>query len=151
MKSKISYTGRITVTTRHSDGRVEVEEFDNLITDLGLDLLRDYLDGDETDGKLDYMAVGTGAVAPANGDTALGSEQFRKAVTLQTKGTTGRLTTTTYLSPAECVFHIKELGWFVQATDTPGSGVLIARVLYDKDKTNLESIQVDRVDAFERG
>lgn len=146
----IPWHGRIRVTTRYRSGRVEVEEFDNLITDAGRNLLRDALDGTVADCAIKYLAWGNGAVAPAPGDVALGNELGRKAVTKQQTGTAGVLTTTVYLAPFEANVQIQELGWFAGAGAgaAAGSGVLVARVLYSRLKTDLESIQVDRVDTI---
>lgn len=150
VQERIPWHGRIRVTTTHRDGRVEIEEFDNLIADAGRNLLRDALDGTVADCAIKYMAWGDGAVAPAPGDVALGHELGRKAVTKQQTGTAGVLTTTVYLAPYEALAQIQELGWFAGAGAgaAAGSGVLVARVLYARLKTDLESIQVDRVDSI---
>ena len=56
------------------------ERLHNLVVDAGLNLIRDFLNGDApTD--LTHFAVGTGSTAAAAGDTALGTEVFRAAVT----------------------------------------------------------------------
>lgn len=147
---RIPWHGRIRVTIRYRDGRVEVEEFDNLITDAGRNLLRDALDGTVADCAIKYLAWGDGTAAPTAGDVALGHELGRKAVTKQQVGAAGQITTTVYLAPFEANVQIQELGWFAGAGATAAavSGVLVARVLYVKNKTDLESIQVDRVDTI---
>lgn len=147
-----SWKGRVRVTVCHRDGTITVEEMDNLITDAGLNLLRDLLEGVVIDGQIKYMAWGNNATAPVAGDTALVSEQGRKAVTSRTAGTAGVLTTLTYVAPYEAVEQIEELGWFAgdTATSTPGSGVMVARVLYSRLKTDLESLQVEREDELGR-
>ncbi len=153
---KISETakwrGRVRVTARHRDGTVTVEEFDNLITDAGLDLLRDVLEGVVTDGQIKYLAWGNDATAPSAGETELRSEQGRKAVTSRTAGAAGELTTLTYVAPYEAAEQIEELGWFAgdAATSATGSGVMVARVLYSRLKTDLESLQVERDDELGR-
>ncbi len=146
------YKGKVRVTIFYKNGVREVEEFDNLITDAGLNFLRDLYLGDITDGEIKYIAIGTGEGAPANADTTLGSEQFRKPVTLKQEDGTGRAETISYIHAGEANFHIKELGWFAgaDAGDSTDSGVLIARVLYDHNKNELEALQIDRVDEFER-
>src|SRR5690349_1511255 len=63
--------GRIKVIITYADGSTETEEFDNLITDAGHNLMRDVLRGTVTDGKIKYMAVGTSSTAAAAGQTAL--------------------------------------------------------------------------------
>jgi hypothetical protein len=129
---------------------IEVAVLENLVTDDGLDLLVSKLRGGPA-AKINYLAWGDDATAPDPADSALGNETGRVAVTSQEAGTTGRTITTTYLGPSDAVGQIKELGWFAgtAATSTPGSGVLLARTLYDHLKTNIEAIQVERIDILE--
>ena len=145
----LKWNGRVRVTT-HTDGGFYVDEFTNQITSTGLDMVRDLLSGDVTDGQIKYMAWGNSTTAATSTQSALGSEQGRKAVTTRTAGSTGVLTTTVYLSPQDANEQIQELGWFAgpNATSTAGAGIMVARVLYSKLKTNLESIQVDREDTI---
>lgn len=148
IQEKINWTGRIKVTTTYRDGTVEIEEFDNIITDAGRNLMRDGLQGADTEIK--YLAWGSGITTPAVSDIALAAEAGRKLVTKQTAGAVGVVTTTVYLAPFDANMQIEELGWFAGATATAaaGSGVMVARVLYSKLKSNLESIQIDRTDTI---
>lgn len=143
--------GRIKVIITYADGSQQIDEFDNLITDAGRGLLRDTLRGAVTDAKIRYLALGTSTTAPAISDTQLGAEVFRKAVTsFTTSGNTATITNV-YVAPGDAVgVGIQELGWFAgpDATTTANSGVLLARVLYAHNKTNVESIQFQRTDSF---
>jgi hypothetical protein len=144
------WRGDITVTV-HGPSGVHVARFPNLITDAGLNLLREALAG--ADGEIKYVAVGDVATAPTNADVALGGEQFRKAVATQVDGGVGVLDTTVVLGPADALgFTIREIGWFAgaAATGVAGTGVLVARVLYERAKTNLESVEIDRRDTIGR-
>lgn len=142
-------TVRITVTNLET-GEQTVEEFPNLITDAGRNHLRALLHGTITDGQIHYVAIGTSNTAPANGQTQLGAETLRKAVTAQINNAgAGNLTTRTFVTANDAVgTAIAEIGWFAGAgaTSAANSGTMIARVLYSHTKTNLESIQVDRTD-----
>lgn len=153
LPASLSWAGRIKITTYYKNGKVEVDEFENIITDAGLNLLRDLLIGEVSDGRIKQIALGGSNTAPAAGDTALGDEQFRKQVTIQQADGTGRAETIAYINPNEANFQIEEIGWFAgaDAAASAGSGVMVARVLYSKNKTQLESVQIDRVDVFERG
>ena len=149
VREGVSWRARIRVIARYRDGRVEVEEFDNLITNVGLNLIRDGLDG--ADSEIKYVALGSNNTAPVVGDTTLGVEEFRKQVTKQELGATGVMVTTVYIAPFEATsFTIEEIGWFagVGATATANKGVMVARVLYGRAKTNLESLQIERTDTF---
>jgi hypothetical protein len=79
------------------------EALHNMVVDAGLNLIRDLLDGDAPAG-LTYMAVGTGSTAAAAGDTTLGTEVFRGAVS-QRVSTAKTLT----------------VKWFVGSTQANGS------------------------------
>ncbi len=145
----------IRVTVRDLSGRiVDVQEFPNLITNDGLNMLRDILSGalDGADaGEIRQLAVGDDNTPPLVGDTALGNETFRKARTSFTAPADGQVNTVHILLPAEAVGAIEELGWFAGAAAGAGAGtgIMIARVLYSRTKTNLESIQVERLDTLE--
>jgi len=150
-KSRWRWRGRVRIVARHVDGTVEVDEFDNAIHDAGLDLLAQALTGAVSTPEIRYIALGASDAAIDTSDTTLGDERFRKPVSLQSNPSTGEAVTTVYIAPHEAVdFTIEEIGWFAgpDATDDPDSGVLIARVLYSRAKTNLESLQIQRVDTF---
>ena len=57
---------------------LEEEKYHNLIVDAGLNRVADLI-GDLSDAGFTFIAIGEGVVAPANGDTALGTEQKREA------------------------------------------------------------------------
>jgi hypothetical protein len=142
------WAGHIKVTVRYEDGHEQVDEFENLITDVGLDLLVSALNG--VDAQIYYLAWGTSSTAPATTDTTLVAESGRKAVTSAVAGTTGAYVTTVYLSPSDANVAIEELGWFAGSTAsaTVDTGVMIARVLYSHTKSSLESITVERTDTL---
>lgn len=148
-----AWTGTVTVITRDRRGRFTSRRtFRNLITNAGLNLLRDALGGFVTDAQIHYVAIGTSGTAPAAGDTQLGAEVYRKAVTRvdNTVGT-GQVKTTLLLAPTDSAgTAIAEIGWFAgaSATATANSGVLVAHVLYSHTHTNQESIQIDRTDTL---
>lgn len=169
---RLGWSGLVRVTVRRHPYPISTEDFEelvkrglldkvsdivsryeksNLIVSAGKNMLRDVLRGTVTDGDIKYMGWGTSNAAVAAGQTALTSEVGRKLVTAQTPGATGVLTTTTYIAPADAAgLTINELGWFAgaAATGSANSGIMIARILYSKIKTNLESIQVDRIDTI---
>ena len=108
-----------------------------------LNLQRDGQSGANTQ-KITYCAIGTSNASPLPGDTRLGNEVFRKAVTSYTNGATGEILVNMYLAPNDAVgVVIAEVGFFggSTASSAANSGVLVARGLYSHTKTNLESIQ----------
>ncbi len=147
------WRGHVKITARFTDGRPpEVTEFDNLIVDAGLNAARDALVADASGpAQIRVCALGDDNTAPAAGNTALGNEEFRKAITKTAAGATGVMVTTCYIAPYESVAQIEEIGWFAGDAadpDTADSGTLISRVLYSRNKTNLESLQIERTDTF---
>jgi hypothetical protein len=128
----------------------------NLITDDGLNMMRNFLNGAVTDGKIKYIALGTGTTAPANGDHQLGVERFRKIVTSQTNDpvTAGELYTELYVADTEAnAFKCEEIGFFAgaAASATANTGIMIARVLYSRQKLTTESWTIRRTDIISRG
>lgn len=115
------------------------------VTDAGLNLVRDGFSG-ANNPKITYVAVGSGMTAPADGDTTLGTELFRKAVTSYTNNGTGGIIVTLYLSQSDAVGQdIEEVGVFAGSTAsaTLGSGVLVARALFGHgNKSDTESINL---------
>lgn len=147
----IGWHGKIRIIIAKANGSFEVVELDNKITNVGLNMYRDALKGAITDLKIKYMAWGSSAVAPVAGDTVLGAEFGRKQLTKQEDGAAGVLISTIYIAPYEAnTPKIEELGWFagVNATITKDSGIMVARVLYSRQKTNLESLQIKREDTI---
>lgn len=131
---------------------VLVARFPNLIVDQYLDELAKSVRGVEIDTlQTLQVALGDDSTAPAAGDTALGNERFRKQVTKQTDAGTGKTTTEVQINSGEANFQIEEIGFFAgAATSTAGSGFLVSRVLYSRNKTSGESLTVRRTITFAR-
>ncbi|MCG8541249.1 MAG: hypothetical protein MJA82_15135 [Clostridia bacterium] len=128
----------------------------NLITDAGLNILRDMLKGDITDAQIKYVALGSSIISPDSSDTKLWDEQFRKSVTSRNNDPVipGKLYTELYISDIEAnSFRCEEIGWFagVGAAETKDSGIMIARVLYSRQKSSTESWTIRRTDTISRG
>jgi len=80
--------GHMSLELRGPDGLLkEVREVDNLIVTVGKNGIADQLLASPTISKPSHMAVGTGSTAPAAGDTALGAEIDRNALTTKTRST----------------------------------------------------------------
>lgn len=145
------WTTNIKVTAFDLEGKVkDVQEFHNEIHNVGFNMFRDFLDGNISDGEVKRLAIGTNDTAIDVTDTQLGTETFRKAMTTQVTGATGILVSTVYVSPSEAVVAIEELGWFAGTAAGAGvnSGIMVSRVLYSRNKTALESLQIERTDTI---
>lgn len=123
----------------------------NVITRGGLTIARNAVLGES---ELTFQAVGVGAGAdvPSEEDTELQDERIRvEIIRRETVGIDTALTTA-YVAPSEANdFIINEIGWFggdEADPDTIETGVLMSRVLFNHDKSALESVQIDRLDTF---
>lgn len=151
--ARLAWRGRVRIVARRADGSVEVDEFENLITDAGLNLIADALTGAVSTPEIRYVALGSSNTPVSANQTALGDERFRKQVSQQTNPNTGEAVSIVYIAPFEATdFMIQEIGWFAgpDATDQAGSGILLARVLYSRAKSDLESLQITRTDTIGR-
>ncbi|AFK87412.1 MULTISPECIES: hypothetical protein [Thermoanaerobacterium] len=143
-------TFQITIETPYKRKTISLH---NMITDAGLNYMRDLLDGTvNPPTSIQYIALGTSNTPVSASDTKLGNEVFRKAVTKQETPGTGQVQTTCYIAPYEANVDIEEIGVFAgpEATDAKDSGVMIARVLWSHTKNELESLQIVRTDTIGR-
>lgn len=146
------WTTNVKVTVRDLDGKVkDIQEFHNIITTVGLGMIIDMLWGDVADGEIKDMAVGDDDTTPVIGDTTLGNETDRWVMTTQAEASTTSLLSMVYIPPADAVGAIEEIGWFAGAGCDgvgPDTGVMVSRVLYSRNKTALESLQIERTDTI---
>lgn len=152
MNTNTAWSGKFIITIKNKSD-TEVVEINNVITNAGLNLLRNFLAGDVTDGQIKYLAVGTSSASVNFTDTQLGEELFRTEFVDQNITSTGVLNSNTILLETEGVGQIEEVGIFAGSTasSATNSGIMISRILFSRNKTNLESIQFQRVDTIGRG
>lgn len=153
LKSINGWLGEYVIEIKHKSGKVERQSIKNRITNAGLNMLRDALNGEISDVELKYLALGDGNTPVSNNDNQLGNERFRTGWISQVKPGTGQLQSTAIALDNEAVFHIREIGIFAgsDATESANSGILVSRILWDRKKTELESIQFVRTDTITRG
>jgi len=81
---KTKATGKLTVEIKDKQGNVkETRELENLVVDDGLAFIASRMK-DATATAMSHMAIGTGTTAAASGDSALGTEAARVALTSTT-------------------------------------------------------------------
>lgn len=153
LKQKTGLSGNIKITVYNLDGSVkEVVNLHNEIKTCWINAIRDMYRGSMVnDLEIKYLAWGSDDTANDPSQTTLISEFGRKQVTAQEDGDDGEVITTTYIAPSEGNDEtIEEIGWFAgaSATSTPDSGILVARILYSRDKTDLESLEIERTDTI---
>jgi len=126
INSNIKIVGDLRVVLKDSEGRVkEDREINNLVVSTGLAFIASRMK-DTTDDAMSYMAVGTGSTAAAAGDTGLGTEIDRNALT----STTVSSNTITYVADwaaGDGTGAITEAGLFNAAS----SGTMLARTVFD--------------------
>tara|TARA_B100000519_G_C14209446_1_gene421909 strand:- start:456 stop:899 length:444 start_codon:yes stop_codon:yes gene_type:complete len=77
-------TGKLTIEIKNEHGvTVDTREVKNLVVDDGLEFIASRMK-DATSTVMSHMAIGTGSSAAAAGDTALGTEAARQALTSTT-------------------------------------------------------------------
>ncbi len=134
----------IHIIVRRSGIIVFEEDLHNLITTVGLSLARDAILGTDSL-EITEVAIGDDATAPTVGDTVLANERQRIAIIDKSIIDADTAITTAYVAPSEAnTYTIEEIGWF----GGPANNEMIARVLFNHTKTDLESIQIDRQDSF---
>ncbi|MFJ8268536.1 phage tail protein [Peribacillus asahii] len=149
------WLGKFEIQIMRGD-QLEIVKFPNLITDAWLNTVRDAtMSATPMDLQIKYIALGKddGTILPlAPSNTRLGNEVERKVFTKIEKDGTGVVKRTVNINSAEGNFHIKEIGIFAGsvATSALNSGILVARVFYDRDKDELESINIVRTDIVGR-
>jgi len=122
LNDKLSLTGALTVSL---NGEV-VRDIRNLVVTSGKELVAANLQGG-TVTPLTHMGVGTGSVAAAAGNTALGSELDRNA--LSTSGGTVSAAVVTYECtwlPGDGTGALTEAGLFSAST----GGTMLARTVF---------------------
>jgi hypothetical protein len=123
-------------------GECKVVETKNLITNAGLNWLRDRMYGASS---LIYteMAVGTGSTAAQPTDTALEAEVGPRKSVVFTPGGAGQLICDSFWNETEINVHIREVAIFAGT-------VMVARAIVDINKSNQESLTITRTDTLGR-
>lgn len=150
-QEETKWRGDIEIIT-HQHRKIETYSLKNVITNQAKNLIRDVLTGVAEDARIRYVALGNGTSTPNANQERLDNELFRKPVTdIQIPlSTTGQLKTIAHIASFEANFFIQEIAWFAgpTATDTKDSGVMVARILYSKDKNNRMTLQIVRTDTI---
>lgn len=96
--------------------------------------------------RINYTALGTGTASPANSDTTLATEVYRKATASATNSANVAYVTAFYTA-VETTGTYKEAGLFIGATGTANSGALFSRVLLNAPsgitKSGTETLTID--------
>lgn len=126
INSEIKATGRLSVILKDTDGTVKEERsIENLVVTTGLEFIASRMK-DATDTAMGYMAIGTGTTAAAAGDTTLGTELDRNALT-STTVTSNEIAYVASWAAGDGTGAITEAGLFNAAS----AGDMLARTVFD--------------------
>jgi len=139
--------GRFIATLRDLDGNIVSQvEKENLVVNVGKNGFAKLMNGESGfTGNLitAYLAVGTGANAPAPGDTTLQTELARTTIVVGSNSrNNAEVQMDFYFSPTEANGDIKEVGVFVDGTAAANSGTLFDRTLLDVTKLATNSLTI---------
>ena len=141
----VKITGHMRFTLRNAvTGEVErVIEKHNLVATVGRAVLAQRLAGNTAySGTINYGALGSSTTAPANGDTQLGTEVFRKLVSSQAV-----VSNIAYLSffysASEANGTHREFGTFIDGTASANTGQLFTHVAINITKTSTQTLTID--------
>lgn len=121
-------------------------EVNNIIPTAGRAVIARWITGDNTysgDDGANYGSLGTSSTAPANGDTQLTAETYRKATS-----SVGRSNNIAYLSnfytATEVTGTFEEAGWHISGTGSANTGQLLSHFLTTTiAKTSVETLTVE--------
>ena len=129
---------RLIATDPKTGEVVKVITSKNIICTVGKAFVGDMLiDADsDHDTGLTYCAIGTNNTTPVVGDTTLGTEAARKAITSKSR-VSNEITLSTFFTAAEATYNIKEAGIFghASATSSADTGKLLSHWLVSYDNS----------------
>lgn len=146
INQKTSLKGRYKFTIRDAKTNKikKIVEYNNLIPLVGRALIANNLSSNAptNDPYANYVALGTGTTAPANGDTTLETEVYRNPTASATNADNIAYITG-FFSAADCNGTYKEAGIFCNGTGIADSGILLSRVAIDITKSATETLTLD--------
>lgn len=141
MKDNVKAIGTLKLTLKKSNGNTEVSEYKNLVVTVGRNHIADQL-SDRGEAVMSHMAIGTNSTTQVIGDTALGTELSRKALTSKTQGSGADAHKVTYIAdwpPGEGTGSITEAGIFNSAA----AGTMLTRTTFPvKNKSASDTLTI---------
>lgn len=133
------------------NGKIHTRKKNTIMNTVLDQVIRCYL-AESPDLEIKYLALGTGNTAVTNSDTQLDNEIFRTPITVQEETGVGVLKTEFIVLDTEAVAQIEEIGIFggSSASASANTGTLISRILWSKNKTNSEELNIIRTDRVVR-
>lgn len=117
--------------------------YENIVVNTGRSELAKFIAGTSVaTGGINYVALGDSSATPVVGDTQLGNETFRKAVSSVTVSNQTVTVNHSYGS-SEAVDQHYEAGEFIGASAAANSGILFARWNIDENKSSGETLTIE--------
>lgn len=115
---------------------------ENITTTEGRTAIADVIAGVGTyTGVVNYTALGTSSAAPAVGNTQLGTETYRKALSSGTKSSNVAYLETFYTA-SEVSGTFEEYGMFIDGTGAANSGQILNRFIQSVTKSVTETLNI---------
>lgn len=149
LKDKLpKVVGICTITIRDAKtGRIKSKDIiKNTFCDAGRNSIADHLRGTTSNNKgiITYCAVGTDSTAPTAADTGLGTELFRKLVSVRSWNSAKIATFQTFFTTSEANGTLRECGLFGDdASSTPGSGTLFSKLAINRTKSSSDTLTLN--------
>lgn len=133
-------TGHVSLRLYGPDGQLkETREVDNLVVNAGLAHIADQLSSSPGGAAMSHMAIGTGSTAAAAGDTALGTEIDRNALTSRTDSGAVVTYVGNWAAGDGTNSALREAGIFNAASN----GTMLARAVYANiDKQAADTLEI---------
>lgn len=124
---QLPVSGKLLLELRGPDGMLkQVRRVHNLVVDAGENHIADQLASSPAQGAMSHMAIGTSSTAAAFGDTALGAETDRNALTSRTTSVNVVTYVGTWGAGDGTNSALREAGIF----NAGAAGTMLARAVY---------------------
>lgn len=122
----VEVTGKVLLELLRANGAIERVEIDNLVVTVGKGVIADRMKAAPAKNAMSHVAVGTGATAPAAGDTTLQTEVGGSRTALGTAVSGAVITYTATLGAGVGTGALTEAGLF----NASSSGDMLARTTF---------------------
>jgi hypothetical protein len=118
--------------------------YENLVPTVGRTMIADNLTNATPDNDMlaNYIALGTGTNAPANGDTTLQTEVYRNNTASRTNASNIAYISG-FIDATETTGTYREAGIFCDGTSSANTGILLSRVAINITKSSIETLTLD--------
>lgn len=147
IRQNIKLSTEITATIRDAKtGKIKrVYHYKNILPTVGRTAFADHLTNaspSPSSLRVNYVALGSGTTAPANGDTTLETEVYRNVTASATKSNNIAYITG-FFSATETSGTYKEVALFINGSAGADTGTLFSRAAINITKSATETLTID--------